>query len=121
MRAAPCLRVDLSMASRVALLKEDYAHFLADPALLAQRLAPLVPLHGKAKVERWNAQAASGEFGALVESLLVEHYDPTYARAIERNFPNFPHALVAAPAGIAPEALRRTARAVIETLGRMPS
>ena len=120
MRAAPCLRVDVPTASRVALLKEEYAHFLADPALLAQRLAPLVPLHGKAKVERWNAQAASGEFDALVESLLVEHYDPTYARAIERNFPNFPQALLAAPAGIEPEALRSTARAVIETLGRMP-
>jgi tRNA 2-selenouridine synthase len=116
MRAAPCLRVDLSTASRVALLKEEYAHFLADPLLLAQRLAPLVPLHGKATIDRWNAQAQSGEFDALVESLLVEHYDPTYSRAIERNFPNFPRALVAAPEGIDGEAFRRAARALVEAL-----
>ena len=116
MRAAPCLRVELATAARVALLKEEYAHFLADTALLAQRLAPLVPLHGKATIERWNAQAQRGEFDALVESLLVEHYDPTYSRAIERNFPNFPHALVATPDGIDGEAFGRTARALVAAL-----
>src|SRR5688572_570191 len=75
MRAAPCLRVELPTAWRVALLKEEYAHFLADPVLLAQRLAPLVPLHGTATIERWSALARSGAFDALVEALLVEHYD----------------------------------------------
>jgi tRNA 2-selenouridine synthase len=120
MRAAPCLRVELPTASRVALLKEEYAHFLGDPVLLAQRLAPLVVLHGKAKVERWNAQAQAGAFDELVESLLVEHYDPTYSRAIERNFPNFPRALVAAPEGIDADAFRRAARAVVAQLARRP-
>lgn len=120
MRSARCVRVDLPAASRVALLKEEYAHFLADPVLLAQRLAPLVPLHGKATVERWNAQAAGGEFDALVESLLVEHYDPTYSRAIERNFPNFAQAFVAAPEGIDAEAFRRTARALVAQLEEEP-
>lgn len=118
MRAAPCLRVELPTASRVALLKEEYAHFLADPELLAQRLAPLIPLYGKATVERWNAQAQSGAFDELVESLLVEHYDPTYARAIERNFPDFPRALVAALEGIDAEAFRRAARALVTELDR---
>jgi tRNA 2-selenouridine synthase len=118
MRAAPCLRVELPRASRVALLKEEYAHFLADPVLLAQRLEPLVPLHGKDTIARWNAQAQSGAFDELVESLLVEHYDPTYSRAIERNFPNFPNALVAEPEGIDADAFRRAARTLVAELAR---
>ncbi len=112
MRAAPCVRVDLPTASRVALLKEEYAHFLADPDAARATARAALPLHGKATIERWNAQAQSGAFDALVDSLLVEHYDPTYARAIERNFPNFPRALVAAPEGIDAEAFRRAARAL---------
>lgn len=120
MREAPCVRVDLTTALRVALLKEEYAHFLADPVLLAERLAPLVPLHGKATIERWNVQARSGDFDSLVESLLVEHYDPTYSRAIERNFPNYPHALVASPQGIDADALRLAARALSAEIAASP-
>ena len=115
MRASACIRVDLSRALRVALLKQEYAHFLADPALLAQRLAPLVPLHGKATVERWNALAASGDFDALVDALLAEHYDPTYARAIERNFPNFRAARVVVPRSIESDAWIAAAREVVDT------
>ena len=116
MRAAPCINVELSTASRIALLKEEYAHFLADPVLLAQRLAPLVPLHGKATIERWSAMAHGGEFDALVEALLVEHYDPTYARAIQRNFPNASCAIAAAPTGVDNEAFRRAARSIATAL-----
>ena len=113
MRASPCVRVDLPPPLRVALLKEDYDHFLSDPALLAQRLAPLVPLHGKAAIERWNAMAQSGDFNGVVHALLVEHYDPAYARAIERNFPNYGRALAVAPDAIDGEAFIRSARDII--------
>ena len=113
MRGSPCVRVDLPAPLRVALLKEDYDHFLSDPVLLAQRLAPLVPLHGKAAIERWNGLAQAGDFDALVHALLVEHYDPAYARAIQRNFPNHGQALAVAPDAIDAEAFVRTARAIL--------
>lgn len=113
MRVSPCVRVDLPRELRVALLKEEYAHFLADPALLAERLVPLIPLHGHATIDRWNALARAGAFDALVAELLVVHYDPTYARAIERNFPTYAQAVVVAPAGIEGDAFRRAARDLI--------
>ena len=100
MRGSPCVRVDLSRPMRIALLEEEYAHFLADPALLGERLAPLVPLHGKATIERWGALSMARDFDALVEELLVSHYDPVYARSIERNFPRYEEAIVVAPEGI---------------------
>ena len=114
MRASPCIRVDLPVPLRVALLKEEYAHFLADPALLASRLAPLVPLHGRATIDRWTALAQAGAFDELVEALLVAHYDPTYARAIERNFPGYARATVVAPRALDSDAFHRAARELLD-------
>jgi tRNA 2-selenouridine synthase len=116
MRGAPCARVELPRPLRVALLREEYAHFLADPSLLAERLAPLVPLRGRATIERWSALAASRDFDALVGELLDAHYDPIYARSIERNFPRSAEAVVVAPEGIGEDAYRRAARQLIQAI-----
>jgi tRNA 2-selenouridine synthase len=121
MRAAPCIRIELSTPSRVALLKEEYAHFVREPSLLASRLATLIPLHGKATVQRWNDQARSGEFDAFVASLLSEHYDPAYGRAIERNFPNAVQAHSVVPDGIDAEAFRAAARTLLKDFTKAPA
>jgi tRNA 2-selenouridine synthase len=113
MRAAECARVDLPRASRIALLKDEYRHFLADPALLARRLAPLAPLLGHELLARWNALAEAGEFDALVGELLDRHYDPMYLRSIGSNFPAVERALAVAPRGIDAEAFRVAASALI--------
>lgn len=112
MRAADCVRVATPSALRIALLKEEYAHFFDDRAALEARFARLVPLHGKATIERWTATAAAGDWDALVADLLTRHYDPMYARAIARNFPRIAQALVVTPAGITPAALRALAREI---------
>ena len=73
-------------------------HFIADPASLADKLQPLVPVHGRKVIERWIAAAAAGDFETLVDELLVMHYDPTYGRSILRNFPRHAEAIRVAPA-----------------------
>jgi tRNA 2-selenouridine synthase len=113
MRRSPCVRLETQQALRIALLKEEYAHFLADPVALAARLQPLVPLLGRATIDRWTASAAAGEFDALVAELLAIHYDPTYTRSIERNFPNFAKATVVTLHEIADEDFRRAARELV--------
>jgi len=97
MRAAPCVRVDLATADRVALLKDEYAHFLVDPASLAAKLAFLEPLHGLAVVARWQALAHAGDFDALVADLLERHYDPAYTRAMSKNYTGYAAARRIAP------------------------
>jgi tRNA 2-selenouridine synthase len=87
MRVGRALTLRTPREQRVALLKEEYAHFLADPAFLGTCLKPLTVLHGKAKLARWEAMAAAGDWDPLVAELLDAHYDPTYARSLERNFP----------------------------------
>jgi tRNA 2-selenouridine synthase len=112
MRSARCVRLETPAHLRVALLKDEYAHFLADRTALADRLALLVPLHGRATIERWTAAASAGDWDALVPELLEQHYDPTYRRAIQRNFPMAGDALAIAPEGIDDEAFRALARAL---------
>lgn len=114
MRASRCVRLDLPSDLRVALLKDEYAHFVDDPSRLAAPLAALVPLHGKAEVDRWTAIAHRGDWDAFVQTLLSSHYDPAYGRAIQRNFPNFESARVIAPEGITEPAFRAAARSLID-------
>ncbi len=95
MRAAQCVRVDTPRALRVALLKSEYGHFLTDPQALGERLEHLVPVHGRKTIVAWRDAAAAGDFDPLVGELLDRHYDPLYARSIERNFPRHADARVA--------------------------
>jgi tRNA 2-selenouridine synthase len=117
MRDARCVRVDTPQPLRVALLLEEYAHFVADPEALGARLAHLVPLHGRTTVDRWTAAARAGDFEPMVAELLVAHYDPTYSRSIERNFPESVRALRVTPAGISQTAFASVAQAVASELG----
>jgi len=116
MRESPCVNVATPTPLRVALLKDEYAHFLDDTAALAARLAHLVPLHGRATIERWNAAAAGGDFDGLVGDLLVRHYDPTYTRSIERNFPRHAEAITVIPAAIGATEFARVARELLRQL-----
>jgi tRNA 2-selenouridine synthase len=101
MRAAECLRLDAGVETRVALLIDEYRHFLADRGSLDAQLECLVPLHGRALIDEWKALAAAGAWPELVRRLLVEHYDPAYHRSSSHNFAQLeraPQLRVAAPA-----------------------
>jgi tRNA 2-selenouridine synthase len=110
LRAARCVRVETPLALRIALLEEEYAHFLHDEAPLRERLLHLAPLHGRKIVQAWADAAAAGDHDRLVGELLRVHYDPLYARSIARNFPRHAEADVVAVTAIGPEAFRALAR-----------
>ncbi|MCS6944419.1 MAG: tRNA 2-selenouridine(34) synthase MnmH [Sutterellaceae bacterium] len=86
MRAAACIRLELPMAERIALLRDEYAFFERDPAVLMAQLDCLRALHGSERVSQWKALAQRGQWDELVERLLREHYDPAYQRSLTRNF-----------------------------------
>jgi tRNA 2-selenouridine synthase len=89
MRASPCLDLQLSDDERVALLLEDYDFFVQDTALFCDRLDALVELRGKALVQTWKGKVHTGQIEAVVRELLTTHYDPGYARSIQRNFSQY--------------------------------
>jgi tRNA 2-selenouridine synthase len=88
MRIGRALTLVTPMAQRVALLKDEYGHFLAAPAWLGACLQPLTALYGKVAIARWQALATQGDWDGLVTALLESHYDPMYTRSLERNFPS---------------------------------
>ncbi len=94
MRQSPCVSLTLSRPNRVRLLMEDYQHFTDSPATLNTQLDCLVKLHGREKIDGWKAMADDGQMPALVDHLLVDHYDPAYLRSIDRNFIQFDQAEV---------------------------
>jgi tRNA 2-selenouridine synthase len=115
MRASPCVSLTLSRANRVALLMQDYAHFVTEPTVLNTQLDCLVTLHGREKISRWQAMATAGNMEALVEELLIDHYDPAYLRSIDRNFAQFSEARHLALDDISEAAFRTSARSLYQT------
>jgi tRNA 2-selenouridine synthase len=99
-RSAQCVQVQLPTNDRVKLLIEDYPHLVSDTELLVSQLSHLTQLHSKEKIHRWQSLAETGEIAALVETLLVEHYDPAYLRSIEKNFAGYINSRVLTMPGI---------------------
>jgi tRNA 2-selenouridine synthase len=51
---------------------------------VARALALLKPFHAKETLAEWQALADAGEHRKLAEALMIEHYDPLYARSRKR-------------------------------------
>jgi tRNA 2-selenouridine synthase len=79
------VEVTLPDEERVALLLEDYAHFTRDAERFCQRLEALVPLCGRDVVRGWQAAARAGEWPQVYADLMRRHYDPLYARSMQRH------------------------------------
>lgn len=89
MRASPCIDLQLPDDERVALLLEDYAYLINDPAYFCERLGALTELRGKSVVAAWTNQVQRGQFADVFRDLLRQHYDPGYAASIQRNFTQY--------------------------------
>ncbi|MGE0311582.1 MAG: tRNA 2-selenouridine(34) synthase MnmH [Lautropia sp.] len=86
MRAARCIRIETSTATRIALLRDEYRHFEEDPAPLLAQLDRLEPLHADGRVKAWRGHVERGDWDGLVAALLAQHYDPAYFRSMRRNY-----------------------------------
>lgn len=84
-----CLRLEADISLRVALLMEEYQHFLGAPEALNAKLAFLDKLHGKETIARWQDAALRRDWPPLVEELLERHYDPSYTRASRGHYPDY--------------------------------
>jgi tRNA 2-selenouridine synthase len=121
MRASPCLRVDLPIEERVALLLEDYDWFVRDPEHFCARLDALRELRGHAVVEGWNNRARAGAFAEVFRELLEQHYDPGYSASIKRNFRDYGDATGLAPRDRSMQAMDEVAAALLADEAIVPT
>jgi tRNA 2-selenouridine synthase len=110
MRAARCFRLEADADTRVALLLEDYAHFVRAPEALRGKLELLRDLHGAERIEQWSAHLAAGRWHPLVRDLLESHYDPAYRRSLGRNYRDAQTAVEVPVTDISEEGFLRLAR-----------
>ncbi|HET6263408.1 MAG TPA: tRNA 2-selenouridine(34) synthase MnmH [Usitatibacter sp.] len=117
MRAARCFRMEADEPTRVALLLEDYAHFVADPKALAGKLDLLRDLHGAERIGQWKSQLEGGRWKELVGDLLASHYDPAYKRSLLRNYRGAQNAIAIEVRDITPQGFTALARALAREHG----
>lgn len=89
-----CIRIEAEQQARVTLLKEEYTHFLQDPAALNAKLEFLTGLYGREIISRWQQLAHSGEWNTLVGELLERHYDPAYTKSMLKHYPRYDEGLI---------------------------
>lgn len=89
MHGSACMQLQASLPVRVQLLLQDYVALTRAPQELNLRLDALTELRGKATIARWHGLVDTGAFSTLVEELLAQHYDPSYAQSMARNYPDF--------------------------------
>lgn len=91
---SPCLKLESPIALRVALLREDYAHFLHEPDLLATSLDRLKGTYANELLAHWHSLCEAQTWDEFITELLAQHYDPAYNKSIRRNYPNYDRAHV---------------------------
>ena len=112
-RDSPCINLHLPLAERVGLLLEDYAYFVANPEHFCKRLDVLTAQRGKAQVQAWKDSVVRGDVAAVVQDLLLTHYDPVYVQSMQRNFSPFAHARDLAPGERSAAAMEAAAGALM--------
>ncbi|MFN3628999.1 MAG: tRNA 2-selenouridine(34) synthase MnmH [Casimicrobiaceae bacterium] len=108
--------VDVPLEARIAHIRSEYPHLVADPVGLVERLEPLRPLLGGERLARWRAMAQARDVDALFAALMVEHYDPLYTRTIRRNYPGLEHGLHLTLARVDGEALAAAAELIMQAV-----
>jgi tRNA 2-selenouridine synthase len=92
MWASPCLRLESSTALRVALLREEYQHFLDNPELLQQQLDRLRGMYSNEQLDKWQTMYSEHHWDEFVAELLTRHYDPAYTKSIYSHYPDYEQA-----------------------------
>lgn len=81
MLAAPRIVIQAPEAARAAYLATAYREVIEDPQVVKTKLEPLRRLRGHATVDRWIALSQQGALVDLSHALMVDHYDPSYAKS----------------------------------------
>ena len=97
-----CFEVVTPAHLRAQLLREEYAHLIANQALLFHKLDCLKALHSTAQIEAWKNLAYAARWDEFVADMLQNHYDPAYERSMFNNYANARDAIALQTTDISP-------------------
>ena len=84
-----CVLVEMPDEARLQLLLQDYDFFVQDVELFCEKLHALVELRGRQQIAHWQAEARAGRVADVFLELMHKHYDPGYAKSMQRSFADF--------------------------------
>ena len=113
MLAAPRIEIHVPASVRSAFLVSAYGDAVNDRSSVARSLDLLKPFHSKETLADWQALADAGDHRKLAEVLMLEHYDPLYARGRKRREDK--PVLVVPLAGLSPVDIAGAAKAILES------
>ena len=85
MCVSPRLTINLPLNERVKHTLTYYPNWLDDIDFLKETVSKLVKVQGHKKVNKWISLIDQGKMEEFVESILVEHYDPSYTLSQKKN------------------------------------
>ena len=89
MTQAPRIEITAPIEARAEFLARQYEDVSADPDRLSGLLDQLRAHRGHEVVDGWQALLAQRRMVELSAALMVEHYDPAYARSRAAHDPQF--------------------------------
>ena len=107
------------LPQRVALLKDEYAHFLGAPA--SSRLPAAVDRTYGKRHRPLAGDGRAGDWDELVAALLEAHYDPRTRFHCSKTFPLVQVARVFEVTAVSPQAFTALAGEVLAAFDRRPS
>jgi len=88
MCAAPRIEVSAPVSARATYLAETYSDVTSDPTRLSALLDVLRAHRGNKVVDRWQHLLRECAWQDLAAALVVEHYDPSYAKSRSQYAPD---------------------------------
>jgi tRNA 2-selenouridine synthase len=116
MHNSACVLLDTSREARIALLMEEYRHFVDDPETLIKKIEILKPFHGAKRIEEWEGLIRAGNFQTLVDQLLALHYDPGYQRSHDSHYGDMAHAYLLPLTDTSSPAMRQAASELLKAI-----
>ncbi|WP_374554027.1 tRNA 2-selenouridine(34) synthase MnmH [Aquitalea pelogenes] len=105
MHDSDCLQLQVARPERVRFLLEDYPFYVSEPERLETQLGFLKAVHSREQLQQWQAMISHGDYAALVEQLLEQHYDPLYTRSMHRHYHRLQQAVLLKPDSLQADAL----------------
>lgn len=112
LRDSPVVEIAATREARLAYLLRDYAWLGDDPKAFGDKLGALKGLVPNEALAQWQRWAAQRELPALFSALMIEHYDPLYARSQGRHLQRLPSAQRAETDDLSPAGIVALARQI---------
>jgi tRNA 2-selenouridine synthase len=112
LRGSPVVEIAAALPARMAYLLRDYAWLGDDTTALISKLDSLGDLLPKETLAEWRGWAQQGQLAPLLESLLLKHYDPLYARSQGRHLERLEHAQRVETDDLSPQGIQNLAQRI---------